>query len=55
MTLKEYLVDYASPETRAAGEILIEKNIPDVTNEKARAVLRDRLIKIENGERDFRF
>ncbi len=55
MTLKEYLVDYASPETRAAGEILIEKNIPDVTNEKARAVLRDRLVAIENGERDFRF
>lgn len=55
MTLKEYLVDYASPETRAAGNLLIEKNIPDVTNEKARAVLRDRLAAIENGERDFRF
>lgn len=55
MTLKEYLVDYASPETRAAGNLLIEKNIPDVTNEKARAVLRDRLTAIENGERDFRF
>ena len=55
MTLKEYLVDYASPETREVGEKLIEKNIPDVTNEKARAVLRDRLVAIENGERDFRF
>ena len=55
MTLKEYLVDYASPETRAAGDLLIEKNIPDVTNEKARAVLRDRLAAIEQGERDFRF
>lgn len=55
MTLKEYLVDYASPETRTAGNRLIEKNIPDVTNEKARAVLRDRLAAIENGERDYRF
>ena len=55
MTLKEYLVDYASPETREVGEKLIEKNIPDVTNEKARAVLRNRLVAIENGERDFRF
>ena len=55
MTLKEYLVDYASPETRAAGNLLIEKNIPDVTNEKARAVLRDRLAAIENGERACRF
>ena len=40
---------------REVGEKLIEKNIPDVTNEKARAVLRDRLLKIEQGERDFRF
>lgn len=55
MTLKEYLVDYASPETCAAGNLLIEKNIPDVTNEKARTILRDRLTAIENGERDFRF
>jgi len=55
MTLKEYLVDYASPATREAGERIIEANIPDVTNEKARAVLRERLAKIEQGERDFRF
>ena len=55
MTLKEYLVDYASEATREVGEKIIEANIPDVTNEKARAVLRERLEKIEQGERDFRF
>jgi len=55
MTLKEYLVDYASDATREVGEKIIEANIPDVTNEKARAVLRERLEKIEQGERDFRF
>ncbi len=55
MTLKEYLVDYASEATREVGERIIEANIPDVTNEKARAVLRERLEKIEQGERDFRF
>lgn len=55
MTLKEYLVDYASLETRKVGEKIIEKNIPDVTNEKARSVLKERLEKIEQGERDFRF
>ena len=55
MTLKEYLEDYASPETRAVGERLITANIPDVTNPKARQVLVERLEKIAQGERDFRF
>lgn len=55
MTLKEYLEDYASEETKAAGLKLIEKNIPDVTNPVARETLAARLKKIEEGERDFRF
>ena len=55
MTLKEYLEDYASEETKAAGLKLIEKNIPDVTNPKAKETLELRLKKIEEGERDFRF
>ena len=56
MTLEEYLVDYASPQTRAAGEKLIEKNIPVVTNEKVRNALIDHLTHIKNGNgRDFRF
>ena len=55
MTLKEYLEDYASEETKAAGLKLIEKNIPDVTNPVARETLATRLKKIEEGERDFRF
>lgn len=56
MTLKEYLADYASPATQAAGNALIEKEIPNVTNEKARAVVTERLNAIGNGTgRDFRF
>ncbi len=55
MTLKEYLEDYASEETKEAGLKLIEKNIPDVTNPVARETLAARLKKIEEGERDFRF
>ncbi len=55
MTLKEYLEDYASEETKEAGLKLIEKNIPDVTNPVARETLTTRLKKIEEGERDFRF
>ena len=55
MTLKEYLEDYASPETKKVGDVIIEKYIPDVTNPKAKEVLRERLNKITLGERDFRF
>ena len=56
MTLEEYLVDYASPETRAAGEKLIEKNIPVVTNEVVRTKLLEHLEQIKAGTgRDFRF
>ncbi len=55
MTLKEYLVDYASPETRAIGEALIAREIERVPNEKVRAIARDNLEKIEQGVRDFRF
>ncbi|MCR5785364.1 MAG: [FeFe] hydrogenase H-cluster radical SAM maturase HydG [Eubacterium sp.] len=56
MTLQEYLSDYASPETRAAGEKLIEANIPAVSNEKVRGLLIDHLNHIKAGDgRDFRF
>ena len=55
MTLKEYLEDYASPETRAVGEKLIAKEIGNVPNEKVRGIVVERLEKIANGERDFRF
>ena len=55
MTLKEYLMDYASPATRAAGEALIEKSLYDIPLERTREITRERLRSIENGERDFRF
>lgn len=55
MTLKEYLEDYASPETRAVGERLIEKELQSIPKEKVRGIVTDRLTKIADGERDFRF
>ena len=55
MTLKEYLMDYASPATRAAGEALIEASLNDIPLERTREITRARLLSIENGERDFRF
>ena len=55
MTLKEYLIDYAKPETKEVGEKLIADQVEKIPNEKARAVVKDRLAKIEQGQRDFRF
>lgn len=55
MTLKEYLVDYASEETRVIGEKLIEAELLNIPKENVRAVCADHLKKIEEGIRDFRF
>ena len=55
MTLKEYLVDYASPKTRAMGEELIQKELLRIPRERTREIAAERLGKIEDGERDFRF
>ncbi len=55
MTLKEYLMDYATPGTREVGEKLILDEIKNVPNEKVRGIVIDNLAKIENGTRDFRF
>ncbi len=54
MTLKEYLMDYASPVTRLIGNDLIEKELPKIPSEKIRQFVEKNLVKIENGERDFR-
>lgn len=56
MTLKEYLTDYASPETRVVGERLIEKEMQTIPNEKVREIVKEYLRAIETeGSRDFRF
>ena len=55
MTLKEYLEDYARPETKAVGDALILKEIENIPKEKVRQIVIERLEKIANGERDFRF
>ena len=53
--LKEYLMDYASEDTRKIGLKLIEKEIPNVPREKTREILEYHLKEIEDGQRDFRF
>ena len=55
MTLKEYIMDYASEETKKNAEALIEKEIENVTNPKVRNIAKERLKMIEEGKRDFRF
>ncbi|MBR2280330.1 MAG: [Ruminococcus sp.] len=55
MTLKEYLMDYASDDTRALGEKMIEKELNNIPNEKVRGICKEHLKDIENNKRDFRF
>lgn len=55
MTLKEYLEDYASPKTKEIGEKLILSELDNIPKEKVRQIVTERLTKISNGERDFRF
>lgn len=55
MTLKEYLEDYASAETKAIGNRLIEQELQNIPNEKVRERAKEYLEKEVNGERDFRF
>ena len=56
MTLEEYLMDYASPATKALGDKLIDKEVLNVPNEKARQTVLENLKLIrENNRRDFRF
>jgi 2-iminoacetate synthase len=55
MTLKEYLIDYASEDTRKIGEALIEAELNNIPKEKVREICKENLTKIEQGIRDFRF
>ncbi|XOQ47385.1 MAG: [FeFe] hydrogenase H-cluster radical SAM maturase HydG [Eubacteriales bacterium] len=55
MTLKEYLEDYASPDTKQKGEALIAKEVQNIPNEKVRAIAMEYLTELHQGKRDFRF
>ncbi|MDR2650006.1 MAG: [FeFe] hydrogenase H-cluster radical SAM maturase HydG [Clostridiales bacterium] len=54
MTLKEYLLDYASAETQEVGGEVISSELGGIPNEKVRRIVMDNLAGIENGSRDFR-
>lgn len=55
MTLKEYLMDYASEETKKNGEKVIEEELKNIPNDNVRRICMENLKAIENGQRDFRF
>lgn len=55
LTLKEYLLDYASASTKEIGEALIAKEVEKIDNERLRAALSEDLAKLEKGQRDLRF
>jgi len=55
LTFKEYLLDYASPETRVAGEQILRERLASVEPEKLRQETEKRLGQLEAGQRDLYF
>lgn len=55
MTLKEYLEDYASEDTKKKGEAVIAKEVTKIPNEKVKAKVKEYLAELNSGKRDFRF
>lgn len=55
MTLKEYLEDYASEETKTIGNNIIQQLIPHIPSENIRRITSENINHIINGKRDFRF
>lgn len=55
LTFKEYLEDYASAETRAAGETVLARNLEEIPVAARRQETEERLQRIEHGERDLYF
>lgn len=55
MTLKEYLEDYATEDTRRKGAALITEELKNIPNEKVLKIAKDNLERISEGKRDFRF
>lgn len=55
VTLKEYLEDYASEDTRMKGEKIIAQELRKIPNEKIRTITEKNLMEITQGKRDFRF
>lgn len=55
MTLEEFLQDYASDDTKQKGISVIQRELKNITNLLIRQRASERIGKIKEGERDFRF
>jgi 2-iminoacetate synthase len=55
LTFKEYLLDYASEQTKKEGEALLEKELNKIVDRKIKEETIKRLERIEKGERDLYF
>ena len=55
MTLKEYLCDYASDDTKQVGDKLIHEQLAQIKSDKVRDIVTKQLHLIAEGQRDFRF
>ena len=56
MTLAEYLVDYASQDTKQIGFALIDKELDKIPNPKTREIAKQNIQNIKaSNRRDFRF
>ena len=55
MTLKEYLEDYASADTKEKGEKVIREQLEIITNPVVKEKAKEYIENIHEGKRDFRF
>ena len=56
MTLTEYLIDYASDETKRVGFELIDRELNKIPKDKVREIARENIEAIKtSNRRDFRF
>ncbi len=55
ITLKEYLMDYASDNTRSKAVKMIEQEVEKIPNPKVKEIAKRNLQEIAEGKRDFRF
>ena len=55
MTLKEYALDYGDEPFRQLTETLIAKKLPDIIDDKARALTEEKLTLLTAGQRDLYF
>jgi 2-iminoacetate synthase len=55
LTLKEFVLDYGDDNITKIAEETIRKGLEEIPNEKAREATKEKLDRIEKGERDLRF